>query len=101
MQGMLESGGFKRLVVQYHQLGSFESQGGEGAAIIVCELDFEHACSEILYDGSDLSAAKLAVGQILGQRHYVQEFDRVVHIGIPISKARNSSSTAGSLPHGG
>lgn len=65
--------------MQNHQLVCFQSQTGECASAIVGKLNFKYIWSQNLDDSSDLSAAKLTVGQILRQRHNVEKRDSLVH----------------------
>jgi len=55
------------------------SQTGIGPTVIIRKLDFEHARTQQLHDGSHLSAPEFAFGQIFRQRHNIKKLNLLFH----------------------
>ena len=69
-----------RLVTQDHDLIRPESDRGVGTAIAVGELHFQcPASAEDIYDRANLTAPKVVLGDVIGQRNHFEDLDHVFH----------------------
>lgn len=59
-------------MVEHKQLSRVKRERGICTPGVVAEFDLEDVGSEFLYNRPDLAARKLSVGQIFGERHFVE-----------------------------
>ena len=82
-----ESGGLG-FEAQDEEAGGGDGCDGPGGAVVVGELDEHGVVVELLDDGADLPAGEPFLGQVVQQRHHVEEVHSLTHRGsIPCSSA--------------